>query len=753
MSQQQLSEALNALNAGSLPEAQQRLQAILELEPEQADAQYYSGVVAFQQSDLSRAMHYIETAIRLQPGLGKYHYGKAVTLQALEKTEQAIVSYRQALTLQPDLADAQFNLAVLLQQQNKLDEAAEHYQALLKRNPTHKIILRNLGYLFAAQGRTNQAIQYYRQALAADPAYAEVYNNLGVQLMEQGCVDEAIATYRQGIQVQPDMPQLHNNLGNALKSLGQMEESLACYQEAIRLKPDYASPYRNLGILWRERKQMEQAEICFRKAIELTPSAVEAWVDLGDLLLMRNLANEALTCYEQAIRIEPRPAVLVKQARALPRIYQSTQEVAQWRTRFSEQFQALSRQPLQFHDPVSEIGAANFYLAYQGQDNRALQAQIGELFQKAHPWKQMAYVRNAKPRIGFFSTCFKPGHTITKFYTGLLEQLSREHFEVFIYTHRLKQPLGIQREHHIRNFNTDKLSPICETITQDQLDVLFYPDIGMEPISYFLAFNRLAPVQCVSWGHPDTTGIPTVDYFISSKLLEPENAQALYTETLVQLDSMPTCYQRPQLSGNALSRDAFGLSNQEHLYLCPQTLFKFHPEFDALLSGILRTDPQGRLVLVNSHLPEWGEMLLNRFQRTMPDVMNRITLLPALSHSEFLNLLNVADVVLDTLHFGGGNTSYETLAVGTPIVTWPQSSMKSRVTLGCYRKMNLTDGIVASSEEYIAQAVQFGINADYRQTVKEKILKHNHVLFEDLDAVRELERFFLNAIDQAALRP
>ncbi len=40
------------------------------------------------------------------------------------------------------------------------------------------------------------------------------------------------------------------------------------------------------------------------------------------------------------------------------------------------------------------------------------------------------------------------------------------------------------------------------------LDILFYPDLGMTPLTYFLAFARLAPVQCVSWGHPVTTGIP-----------------------------------------------------------------------------------------------------------------------------------------------------------------------------------------------------------------------------------------------------
>ena len=53
-------------------------------------------------------------------------------------------------------------------------------------------------------------------------------------------------------------------------------------------------------------------------------------------------------------------------------------------------------------------------------------------------------------------------------------------------------------------------------IADQELDVLYYADIGMDPLTYFLAFARLAPVQCVTWGHPVTTGIPTIDYFLSS---------------------------------------------------------------------------------------------------------------------------------------------------------------------------------------------------------------------------------------------
>ena len=57
----------------------------------------------------------------------------------------------------------------------------------------------------------------------------------------------------------------------------------------------------------------------------------------------------------------------------------------------------------------------------------------------------------------------------------------------------------------------------------------------MDELSLQLAAQRLAPVQCNSLGHPETSGLPTIDYFLSSDLMEPLDAARHYTERLVRL--------------------------------------------------------------------------------------------------------------------------------------------------------------------------------------------------------------------------
>src|SRR5205085_2242181 len=162
-------------------------------------------------------------------------------------------------------------------------------------------------------------------------------------------------------------------------------------------------------------------------------------------------------------------------------------------------------------------------------------------------------------------------------------------------------------------------------------DLILYPDIGMDPFTYFLAFARLAPVQCTTWGHPVTTGIPAMDYFLSTDYFETEEAELHYSERLVRLKdaAFPGCYSRPELPLRPGS--SVGFDRGRRVYFCPQRLFKHHPDFDVLIAGILQQDPGGEVVL--SYFDEddaWRlPRLQSRLRRTCRDVYDRIVFLPA----------------------------------------------------------------------------------------------------------------------------
>jgi predicted O-linked N-acetylglucosamine transferase (SPINDLY family) len=331
---------------------------------------------------------------------------------------------------------------------------------------------------------------------------------------------------------------------------------------------------------------------------------------------------------------------------------------------------------------------------------------------------------------------------------GLIEQLDRDAFQVMVFVPG--QPKGELaesiRDHADAYIELPNDVQYCRrTIAGQKLDVMFYPDLGMEPVTYTLALTRLAPVQVATWGHPETSGIPSVDYFISSEALESEGAEQHYTEKLVRLKNLAVYYHRPQVTQSA-TRSAFNLPEGATLYGCPQSLYKFHPEFDAILAGVLRGDPKGVLVLLKGNHPEWEQRLIGRFNQTMGDVVNRIRWIDRQDRNGYLALMSLLDVSLDPIHFGGGNTSYEALALGVPVVTLPSGFLRGRLTYAMYQQMAVTDCIAANPQHYVELALRLGTDRAYRNEISEKIRAAGNAIFENPAGVRELENFFAEAV-------
>src|SRR5208282_5506694 len=258
--------------------------------------------------------------------------------------------------------------------------------------------------------------------------------------------------------------------------------------------------------------------------------------------------------------------------------------------------------------------------------------------------------------------------------------------------------------------------------------------------------SRLAPVQCVTFGHPVTTGIGNVDYFLSAQELETGDAQNHYTETLIRLSTVPTFFKPPSPAAAPPTRTDLRLPADARLYFCAQNLIKIHPEFDGVLADILRRDPKGLLVLINNKGPQLTQLLIERFRLAMPEAPQRIAFLPFLKLDALLGFLPCVDAILDTPVFGGGTTSLEMFAVDAPILTWPGPFARSRITHALYRQMQL-DGLTAeSADHYVELALRLANDRAWREGLQEQLRQKKHVLYENAALVRELERFFQAAV-------
>lgn len=591
-----------------------------------------------------------------------------------------------------------------------------------------------------------------------NPVY---YYDLGNKLRGQGQLNEAISCYQKALQLRPDYVAAYLNLGNVLRDQGELNEAILCYQTVLRLRPDFAGAYNNLGNAFQGQGQLREAISCYQKALRLRPDYVVAHFNLGSAFQDQGKLNEAISCYEKALQVKPDSGIEVKTCLALPVICESKGMIDQFRSNLIRQLETLRNKGLALADPHKEVGSTHFLLAYNGLNDKEIQKQIASFYIHACPdlartlspinKQQRAWDRI---RIGVVSRHLFD-HTIGNISYGIIKHLSRQRFHVTLFRFPGKE------DHLSRAINRSadeviilpaRLTLARKIIATHSLDILFYFDIGMEPLTYFLAFSRLAPVQCVTWGHPVTTGIPNVDYYISSETAEPPGAQDHYSERLVLLSRLAMYCYRPELCEEVPSRAEFGFSADHNLYVCPQSLFKFHPDFDAILGAILRRDPCGLLVLFQGRHKHWERLLRDRFARTFSEAINRVRFLPRMSKKDFLSFLRVADVILDTLHFTGGYSSLLAIACGVPIVTWPGTFMRGRLTMALYKQMEVMDCVAEDAQSYVNIAFRAANDKTWANEIKAKIKNCAHVLFEDIEAVHELERFFENALRQSRER-
>jgi protein O-GlcNAc transferase len=593
------------------------------------------------------------------------------------------------------------------------------------------------------------------KAINNDSSQQNFHNDLGCALQKQGQWEEAISCYLTALQLKPDFVAAHFNLGSALQEQGKLDEAISCYQKTLELKPDSAGAYNNLGNVFQDQGKLNEAISCYQKALQLKPDFVTAFFNLGSAFQDQGRLDEAISCYQKALRIEPDAGIEVKACLTLPVIPESKKRIEQSRKILIERIESLRKKGLSLEDPVEQIGSTHFLLAYNGLNDKGIHKQIASFYIHACP--DLAWIstrsgqqhrRGNKMNVGIISKHLHE-HTVGHVNCGIIKNLSREKFHVKLFRFPGKEDdlsKKIDRSADEVVVLPAQLASARKKIASHPLDILFYPDIGMEPLTYFLAFSRLAPIQCVAWGHPVTTGIPNVDYYISSESAEPPGAQDHYSERLVLLKRLAMYCYRPEMKEGVPPRETFGFSEDQNLYVCPQALFKFHPDFDGILGSVLRHDPLGILVLFQGKDKRWEELLRKRFSRTFPTAMSRVRFLPRMSRKNYLSFLRTADVLLDTLHFTGGYSSLLSLACGVPVVTWPGSLMRGRLTLALYKQMGVMDCVVDSARSYVDLALRLANDKNWRERIKAKIGDNADVLFEDIGTVRDLESFFESAV-------
>ena len=567
------------------------------------------------------------------------------------------------------------------------------------------------------------------------------------------------------------------NLSGTCHALsGRGKEAIADFEGALRSDAAGTVNLLNCANLHRRSGRTEQALSCFRRARQACPESTEAVVGLAGLLIddKRDYVSAYAILAPMKSRLETGDTAESRQglrllcvlahalghsdeAKDVLRIVSGTSAAPLLLPEFYRDTNAIDRARAGFMTalrgdtpfPFLDLLKVGLPLSYQGRRNLPALREVERYYRNAYgvPSREKPpdaeHARERSPyrlRVAFLSANLG-NHSVTKDRRGIIQRLDRSRFEVIVLTlEAVRDAMGGvvcgSADRHMVLDGTPRDN--VGTILQLSLDCLVYPDIGLENRTYWYALHRLAPVQVTTWGHSETSGLETIDYFVSSALFEPASAQGNYCEKLITMRSLSTYYHRPPpVDGRA--RWQYGLPTTGHMYLVPATMIKLHPDFDRYILDVLRGDEDGFVVLITDRKPGLVRGVRGRLDEVLgPAVAARLHLVPYQeAWGDFLGLLSIADVIMDSHPFGGCNTSFEAFACGVPVVTHPSQYLNGRFTAGLYKKMGFMDLVTESRSQYTDVCVRLATDESFASRMRALLAERAELVFCEGESVTE----------------
>lgn len=580
-------------------------------------------------------------------------------------------------------------------------------------------------------GRAAQAEAAYRKAIDADPRQVDALHFLGLLLYQRGEQRGAVELIARSLALNPSNPRAHYTLGIARLALGERETAAASFQECIRLQPQLVEAHYLLGHLFCDDDRPEEGLACFRRALELRPEYPEArWsLALG----------------------------------GIPQVYADGEDPARVRRELASGLVDLER----WFDTPARAAAAEavvglvqpFSLAYEEKPNRELLERHGRLCVRLmSEWERAqglsAAVRRGTGlvRVGVVSAHLRDHsvwHAIVK---GWFRELDRDRFSLCAFHLGIladaETAFARSRAAHFAA-GPKTLRQWVEAIREQRPDVLIYPEIGMDPMALKLASLRLARVQAASWGHPETTGLPTIDCYLSAEGLEPSGAPVNYSEKLVALPNLGCFFEPRPADGPRPALRELGIEGDRPVFVCPGVPFKYGPSHDWVFPELARRLGRCQFVFFNhraqAQMARVRARLRAAFSAQGLEPERFLVFAPWLTKAAFQGVMSQADACLDTIGFSGFNTALQAVQAGLPIVTREGRFLRGRFASGILKRMGVSELIAASEADYIDLAERIARDRAYRDRLSASIEGARESMYRDTAPIRALEEFLLSA--------
>ena len=783
-----------ALQRGDLAAAEQRIAQALVGRPKDAPALNNLGTVLLRANRLEEAREQFERAAKAQPQFADAQSNLGLVLRRLGRTAESVAPLKRAYAANPksaEIADllgaslldtgdgraavaifetgvksrprearAWLHLAIASQMAGNPKRALEAADQSLALEPDAAPALGARGRALAGLGDGAGAHAAFAAGVRAAPHDAAAHHNFGVFLREQGDPDAAIAQLRDALRLDATLLPAREALAGALIDAGRLDEAAQESRLYTQARPDSGAAFALEAQAAFTQGRVEEAVELYGRATAAPDADAATHLALGNALFAAGDAVAATKAFARAVELEPQNA-RARFAHAMSHLRTVQDDPAQMEASRRAFTRALAELDAWFTPARTAAGAAAvgsaqpFYLAYHPVDARPLLLPYGKTIARLMAVGAPAAPSLAAPadarklRVGIASAQVRDHSVWNAITKGWVRHLDRTRIELTLFKlDRASDDETAPARREVDAFvdSPTTLAQWSQAISDAHLDVLIYPEIGMHPLTTRLAATRLAPVQAAAWGHPLTTGLPTIDLFISARALEPANGADHYSERLVALPHLGVCLQPLQQDPVAPDFATLRLPADEPLLLCPGTPFKYTPQGDAALVAVaarLQSLGRGRLVFFGSHRVGMSARVERRmraaFEKAGVSYDRTVAWVPTLNRGRFFGLMKHATAMLDTIGFSGFNTAVQALECDLPVVAFEGEFMRSRLASGALRHLGLDELVATTTQAFADIALRLVEDGAWHAHLEREIAQRRHALYFDQAPVRALE--------------
>ncbi|WP_216903368.1 tetratricopeptide repeat protein [Synechococcus sp. CCY 9618] len=693
-------------------------------------------------------------------------YTKANHLLNAGKYREAISALKTLAETEKYKVNAFALIGICLYHLNSYRSARVYLEKALAVQPDITAAIFYLAKTLAALGDYAEAARQYGLATREDPKYNDAWQGEFDSLLIQGKLDACEAVLNRW---KVSSPQSEKHLIAAailLRAKGKNIDAIRAAQSGLVEEPDNAKLHAFISEILLELKRLQEALAFINRAIEINSSDIGFYCIKANVHYLMSQVSECAAAYAQAFSLCPSSATLYMNQHCLfPIIASSSEEIDRCRAHFIE-YLALAENNQQLELALEHpMSLHTFHLAYHNKDDRKLlerylqfmkrlaEPLISQLANSRKHLKSTASKTTAekKIRIGFLSRYFYE-HSNAFAFEGLIQHLDRDKFFVILIHSAGSQNDNTQERLDLRCDKVVRLSGEFSIVYHElhdlSLDILYFTDLGMTPYDFLLPFVRACKIQLTGWGIPHTSGHSEIDFYISARDLEPENAQEQYTEELVMLPGgLSCCFIPNDYEVPSLPREYFFLPSHCRLIGCLQALHKLHPDFDLVMEEIAIHNPDSIFVFIEASISQTTELFIKRLSSNAPNVRGQSLFLKIMGRREYQALCKCMDILLDPIYYGCGITFYEAVLAGTPIVTLEGGHLRSRIVASGYREMGIYNAPVATSlNEYIQIVDSLLENDEKRHSLQKQIMYQRHRVMNRADYVRNFEDFCLDVM-------